>query len=242
MQAQQAQKLIHDLQQQYPQAFKFNFIYYSHIKTKGVLDDRKEFIPWILALMIFPPIAYVIQEKLLSVFPNMALFDAVAYACLAISLFFMLLAPVLIKQIKHSSHSLYQLVQHSPIKIAVLIVLQALNFAFLQSLFVIGILFFFALSFGFVRFYKENMFREQSNSDQHYQLQQFRRICFWTYKQSLILRLQLRFKGKQRAQYVTLKKQLEDMAALHTQMLQLEHQFCKKIKYIDIDTYLDENL
>ena len=39
---------LNQLQQQYPQAFKRKLsIFIVKIKTKGLLDEAKEFIPWI---------------------------------------------------------------------------------------------------------------------------------------------------------------------------------------------------
>ena len=53
IQNKQVSLYLNQLQQQYPQAFKRNFLFYSQIKTKGILDEAKEFIPWVLAVMIF---------------------------------------------------------------------------------------------------------------------------------------------------------------------------------------------
>lgn len=242
MQDQQAKQLIIELRQQYPQAFKWNFLFYSQIKTKGILDERKELIPWVLALMIFIPLCLLLQTLLQQLMPTLPLYDAYSYAVLAILLFFMCVTPLIIWQIKHSSHSLYQLILHAPLKITVLIVLLALNFAFLQSFFVLGLLLFFGVSFGFVRFYKENLFRNQSTREQQFYLQEIRRSCYWAYKKSLCLKFKLRLKWYGTSDAKTMKDELNAFAQLHTQLLKLEHQYCKKIKYIDIDRYLDEML
>lgn len=106
-------------------------------------------------------------------------------AVLAVMLFFMLITPLVIKQMKHSSVSLYKQLCHTPIKLAVIILLQAINIAYVESSFLQSLLFFFAMSFGFVRFYKENLFRDHSDSHQYYYLQETRRVCFWSYKTSL---------------------------------------------------------
>lgn len=242
MQAKHAQQHIADFQQQYPHALKWTFLSYSHLKTKGILDDYKGLIPWVLAAMIFIPICFVIQENLIKLYPNMMLFDAFAYASLSILLFFMLYIPYALKQIKHSSNSLYPMLRHEPVKIAALIVLQALNFAFVQSLFLMWVLTFLGLSFGFVRFYKENLFKDHATSDQQYQLQQIRKACYWAYKQTVLLRMQLRLIKSSSPRYAVKKSQLQQFADLHTELFKLEHDVCKSIKYIDIDSYLDDKL
>lgn len=242
MQDQQAKQLVLELRQQFPQAFKWTFLCYSQIKTKGILDERKEFIPWVLAMMIFLPICFSLQQALQQYFPQMTTFDTYAYPVLAVSLFLMSVTSFIIWQIKHSSHSLYQLIQSTPIKLTVVIVLQGLNFAFLNSLFALGVLLFLSVSFGFIRFYKENLFRDQSNSDQYFYLQEIRRACYWSYKRSLALKLKLKFLKNNHQQNKLWRAELQQLATLHTQLLKLEHQYCHKIKYIDIDRYLDEKL
>ena len=242
MQDQQAKQLITELRQQYPQAFKWTFLFYSQIKTKGILNERKEFIPWILALMIFIPLCVLIQQYVQQAMPTLTIFDAYTYAVLGILLFFMLVTPFIIWQIKHSSHSLYQLILHAPIKLTVLIILHTLNFAFLQSFFVLGMILFFGVSFGFVRFYKENLFRDETHTVQYFYLQEIRRGCYWAYKKSLCLKIKLWLKLHPKKAAKQLKIDLEQFARLHTDLLKLEHQYCKKIKHIDIDRYLDEAL
>ncbi|GAA5556174.1 hypothetical protein Asch01_00874 [Acinetobacter schindleri] len=68
MQNQQVNVLLQQLQRLYPEAFKHNYLFYSQIKTRGVLDDRREFIPWLLASMIFVPISFVLKDIFLVVF------------------------------------------------------------------------------------------------------------------------------------------------------------------------------
>ncbi|ATO19842.1 hypothetical protein BS636_09370 [Acinetobacter sp. LoGeW2-3] len=241
MQNQQVNVLLQQLQLLYPAAFKHNYLFYSQIKTRGVLDDRREFIPWLLASMIFIPISFVLKDILLSNF-EISNFQAHAYAILAILLFLMLVIPLIIKQIRHSSHSLYQLLRHSPVKLAAVVVLSALNIEFLQSQFVMWALLFFGVSFGFVRFYKENLFRQNSQDDEYYQLHQLRRVCFWAYKQSLKTRLKLYITSAKSPEYEVLKRQLNRYADLYSQLFKSEHQYCKRIKHIDVDSYLDEVL
>lgn len=242
MQAKQVQQLLQQLAVLHPSAFKGNFLLYSQIKTKGLWDDRREFIPWLLALAIFIPLSLVLKDIILHYAANLSDFHAQAYAILAFMLLMMLVVPIVIKQIKHSSNSLYQLLKNSPIKLTVVIVLQALNLQFLQSAFVLWVLYLLAMSFGFIRFYKENLFRSHTQLSDYYQLQQLRRISFWSYKRCLILRLKIRFcsaNQKKRQQYLN---ELNIFADLHTQMFKTEHLFCKKIKHTDLDSYLDEML
>ena len=99
-------------------------------------------------------------------------------AVLVIMLQFMLYITAVIKQMKHSSVSLYQQLRHTPIKLTGLIVLQSLNIAYFESNFLQIILFFLALSLGFVNIYQENMFREHTQKEQYFYLQEIRRICF----------------------------------------------------------------
>ena len=242
MQNQPVSVLLKQLELLYPGAFKRNYLLYSQLKTKGMLDERKELIPWVLALMIFVPISYVIQELILSRFEQLDALQAHAYAILSILLFQMAILPIVIKQIRHSSHSLYQFLRHSPLKLAVVIILFALNTAYLHSPWIMWILFFFGISFSFVRIYKENLFKAQSELLEHYQLQQLRRVCFWAYKQAFKTRLKLRFMPRTHPKYDFLTQQLKQYAELYTQMLKHEQQYCKNLKHLDLDSYMDEML
>ncbi len=141
---------------------------------------------------------------------------------------------------KHSSISLYKQVRHTPIKLTVLIIIQAINIAYIESSFLQALLFFFALSFGFVKFYKENLFRSDCETTGYFCLQEIRRVNYWTYKQILKTKLRLRFCKSQSAQYTTLTQQLKQMQDLHLETLHFEHKLCKSIKHIDIDAYLEE--
>lgn len=227
------------MQQQYPSAFKRNYLFYSMIKTKGILDEIKELIPWLLAAMIFVSLAMSLSHFILVYFPQFDTFHAHGIAILGIMLTFMLYTPLVIKQIKHSSNSLYQQLKNTPIKLAVLIVLQALNIAYLESSFVQVILFFLALSFGFVRFYKENMFREDTLNQQYFYLQEIRRICFWSYKQVLKTKFKRYFQAKNSNAQLQLEKQEKQFVDLHIQLLRYENELCKTHKYLDVETYLD---
>ncbi|WP_411688492.1 hypothetical protein [Acinetobacter indicus] len=53
MTPQQPLLFLQQLQQHHPAAFKRNFLLYGAIKIKGMLDEWKEILPWVLALLIF---------------------------------------------------------------------------------------------------------------------------------------------------------------------------------------------
>ena len=142
MQTKQIDLLLQQLKLLYPAAFRRNYLFYGQIKTKGILSDLKELIPWVLAAMIFVPISLVLKDVYSSKLSTAPDFQAQAYAILTILLFLMLVVPLVIKQIRHSSHSLYQFLRHTPIKLTVVIVLEALNLVFLQSSTTMWILFF----------------------------------------------------------------------------------------------------
>lgn len=80
--------------------------------------------------------------------PQFDHFRSYGIAVLAIMLLFMLYTPLVIKQIKHSSTSLYQQLRHTPIKLAGLILLQAINIAYIESIF-LQIILFSCLKFWF---------------------------------------------------------------------------------------------
>lgn len=242
MQSKQVQLLLQELETLYPAAFKHNYLLYSQIKTRGILDDRRELIPLVLAVMIFIPISLVLNDFFSNHLDNLDPLQSQSYAIISILLVLMWILPFIIKQIKHSSNSLYQLLRHAPLKLAVVILLTGLNLMFFESSLVMWILFYFGVNFGFVRFYKENLFRDTSQSVEHYQLQQLRRVCFWAYKQTVKSRLKLRFSSNQSPSYSARKTQLGHEADLYVQLLKYEHLYCKQIKHIDLDSYIDEKL
>lgn len=242
MQSKQVQLLLQQLETLYPAAFKRNYLLYSQIKTRGILDDQREVIPWVLAVMIFIPISLILKDFYLTHLENLDPLQSHSYAIISILLVLMWVLPLVIKQIKHSSNSLYQLQRHAPFKLAAVILLSGLNLVFLESSLLMWILFYFGVNFGFVRFYKENLFRDHSQSVEHHQLQQLRRVCFWAYKQTLKSRLQLRFSSHQSEDYQARKTQLGHEADLYVQLLKYEHAYCKQIKHIDLDSYIDEKL
>ena len=236
----QAVLFLQQLKLQYPAAFKRNYLLYSMLKTQGILDELKELLPWIIAAMIFVSLSMSIHQAIQHYFPSMSDFRSNSIAVLSIMLFFMLVVPVVIKQIKHSSMSLYQSLKNTPFKLAIVILLQLLNIAFLQSQFVQSVLFFFAISFGFVRFYKENLFKGESSSEQYYVLQETRRICYWSYKQMLKAQFKLKLCTASGTKQIQLKEEFTKFQTLHIQMLHHENQLCKKLKHKNVENYLDE--
>ena len=234
-----AVQFLEQLKLLYPAAFKRNYLFYSMIKTKGLLDELKEFIPWLLAAMIFISISMSLGAYLQNTWPQLSEFRAKGLAVLAVMLFFMLITPLIIKQMKHSSVSLYKQLCHTPIKLAVIILLQAINIAYVESSFLQSLLFFFAMSFGFVRFYKENLFRDHSDSHQYYYLQETRRVCFWSYKQVLKIKCQRLLCKRNSKKLNELKQQQQQFQILHEKALGFEHQLCKSFKHLDLDTYLE---
>lgn len=236
---QQTTLYLQQLEKKYPQAFKHNYLFYSQIKTKGILDELREFIPWVLAAMIFVSIDFVLGHYIETHFQQFDATQAKGIAILIIMLFFMLIVPIIIKQIKHSSTHLYLQFKNTPLKLAAIIILQTLNIAFMQSMFLQSVLFFFALSFGFVKFYKENMFRENTCDIDYYQLQQMRRACFWSYKQVLKAKSKLKLAKKDSPEAQKSQAQLNEYLELHIKLLKYENDLCKSYKFIDLDEYMD---
>ncbi|NHB57739.1 hypothetical protein G9F32_06790 [Acinetobacter sp. 194] len=230
---------LKQLQATYPQAFKWNYLFYGQLKTKGILDEAKEFIPFILALMIFTPISMGLAEIITLYLPQFDSFQAQGISILTIMLFLMMVTPLIIKQIKHSSSSLYAFLHNTPIKITALILLQALNLLFIESWIMQGVLFFFALIYGFVKFYKENMFRPNVTHGQYYELQQVRRACFWAYKQVRKYSLKKQMTRKNSNEYLQYTQQQEKFIQLHLELFQLENKLCMKHKHLDMEKYLD---
>ena len=235
----QTSLFLKQMREQYPTAFKRNYLFYSMIKTKGILDELKELIPWVLAVMIFVSLSMSGGHFISLQLPQFDTFRAHGIAVLAIMLLFMLYTPFVIKQIKHSSTSLYQHLRHTPVKLAVLILLQAINIAYIESTFLEVILFFFALSFGFVRFYKENMFREDTQTEQYFYLQETRRICFWSYKQIFKIKFKILLSAKNSKTRHALERQEKKFIELHIQLIRYENELCKTHKHVDVETYLD---
>lgn len=236
---QQTELYLKQLQQRYPRAFKGTPILYSQIKTKGILDEAKEFLPWVIGFSLFSVYCCVATFLISQSVTEFSLFRCFAFALLSLMLFLMLSCPIIVKQIKHSSSSLYKHLQNTPLKLTALIVLQGLNIAYAESWIIEGILFFFMLSFGFVKLYKENMFKNSVTHTQYQYLQQIRRICFWSYKQSLKLYIQLFFSKKQSPRHTQLAQQKAQFAVLHTELINFENKLCLTHKHHDIEQYLD---
>ena len=238
-QNQQVAQYLQELKQQYPQAFKKNFLLYSQLKTKGILDERKELIPLALALMIFLPCSYLLTLLLQQYIVFLEGFQSGGSAVLCIMLFFMLITPIILKQIKHSSISTYQQLKNTPFKLTILILLQSLNIAFMESWFLQGILFYFAMNFGFVKFYKENLFRENTSKENYYYIQEIRRVAFWSYKQNFKLYLKLIFSSKNSKQHQLLIEQKQKNAQLYVHLMNYENKLCMRYKHTDIEKYID---
>ena len=234
---QKISQYLQELQHKHPQALRGNLLFYSALKTKGMLDELKELLPWLFSAMIFIPLHFILTAWIsnLGYAPQ-----ALHFATLSIMLLLMLYVPLILKQAKHSSHSFYQQQKHAPIKIALLIILQALNTAYLESVLLQGILLFFAVSFGFIRFYKENLFREHTTAQDYYMLQQIRRASFWSYKQTIWAKWRYRLMKKGTKQAKLQSIQLQYYLTLHLELYKYEHEFCKKVKHLDIQKYLDE--
>ena len=226
---------IQNLVEDYPKAQK-QILLFSCLKVTGVFDDKKEIIPWILACMIFIPIGLSIKTYLIEWFPLWTVFQGSHIALLSVTLFFMLILPIIIFQIKHCSSNLYKQHRNIPTKLAIVIVLEAINLIWIESLFMQVSLFFVALSLGFTRLYKENLFRKQDIVQNHY-LNQIRKLCFWSYQKSALLKLKLKFK-----QNIALQNEYDDMQKLNQAANQLEKQLYSQLKYIDMESYIDEIL
>lgn len=235
MTQQQVIALLQHLQQQHPQAFKRNFLFYSLIKTKGIMDEIKEGIPWVLALMIFYSSAIVLSEYSSSYWLNLNAFQHLGVGILIVTVAMWIYAPFVIWQIKHSSSSLYEQLKNTPLKLTVVIVLQVLNLLYIESTILQYVLFFFAASFGFVRLYKENMFLETATPEQYYTLQQIRRATFWAYKKQSTLKLRAKFKTSSE-----LKQQQKYFNELYQSLKNYENKLCSSFKHTDIDSYIDD--
>ena len=236
---QQAALYLQQLQQQYPQAFKRNVLLYGQIKVKGLLDDWKELIPWGLAAMIFVSTAFVLGQWIEVSLPRFDATQSVGIGILAILLFFMLTVPIIIRQIKFSSKHLYQQLQHTPLKLAILIILQGLNIAFLNSVVLQAAIFFFGLSFGFVKFYKENMFRSSSTAVDHYHLQQIRKACLWSHQQTIKAKSAMKFLSRDSDKYKIAQQHLAEFSELYVQLIKYENDLAMSCKFTDLDEYVD---
>ena len=236
----QAQLYVKELQENYPQAFKKNWLFFGFIQTKGALDELKEVIPWVIALTTFIPLTYVLSIYIDHVFQSFSNFQAQATAIICIMLFFMLTLPCVIYQIHHTSPRLYQHIKNLPFKLAIIIVLQAINIKFFENIILQGVLFFLSLSYGFISCYKENLFKSHSTKTDQFTLNQIRKICFWSHLKIIKCTLRLALTQKSSKNYVKILQQKNDFILLNKHVMQFEDQFYQSIKYIDLESYVDE--
>ncbi|OTG86180.1 hypothetical protein B9T31_09075 [Acinetobacter sp. ANC 4558] len=236
----QTLQFLEQLQKKHPQAIKRSYLCYGFIQTKGALDELKEIIPWAIALTTFIPLVFFLSTYIQSLFDHFSNFQAQASAIICIMLFFMLILPLVIYQIQHTSPHLYKHIKNLPFKLAALIVLQAINIQFFENLIFQGILFFLSLSYGFVALYKENLFKSHATSIDQISLNQIRRACFWSHLQILKCKLKLLLTPKHTSKYISRLQEKKDFITLHQELIQLENQVYKAIKYIDLESYVDE--
>ena len=223
---------IQQLQQKYPDAFKYPSIWYGSYKCHHL----GSIIPFLLALIIFLPCVLVIEAML----TLHSAFAPKGLGSIIMMLLFMLYVPFLIKQAKHSSHLFYQQQCHAPIKITLCIVVQAINVMYWQSRILESLTLTFAMSYGFVRFYRENHFLAHTQSYHFYALQQIRRACWWSYRRTEQHRIALKYTQAGSEAYQQQQKSLQSCLELHLSLYQYEYQLCTQYKKPYIKTMLDE--
>ena len=232
------QKTLHYLQQlklKHPEAFRGGHLFYGCLKTKGIMDELKELLPWLLAGAVFIPIQILFSQYL----DRQGYAHASQLASLLIILCFMCYAPLIIKQAKHSSNSFYQQHRSTPLKLACLIIVQACNLAYLDSAFVQGLILLFAINFGCIRFYKENLFRAETTLQHYAHLHMIRCACFWSYKRTIQAKWRYRLMSKHSAKRHQHARQVQYYLNLHLELYKYEHELCKRYKYLDLEKYLD---
>ena len=236
----QANQYLNQLKENHPEAFKRNFLFYGYIQTKGALDELKEVFPWIIALTTFIPLLYLISLFINHTFTNLSMFQAQAIAVLCMMLLFMLILPLVIYQIRHSSSRLYTNIKNLPFKLSILIILQAINLKFFESILMQGVLFFLSLSYGFIACYKENLFRSNSMPSDQVTLNQIRKACFWSHLQIVKLSIKLTFTPKSYKNRSTLTNKRNYFASLNKELNQFEDKYYQFAKYLDLESYVDE--
>lgn len=234
---QQVIALFQQLQEQHPQAFKRNILFYSLLKTKGMLDELKEIIPWLLALMIFLSSAFTLAEYFSTLWIHLNSFQYMGSAIIVIMLIMRLYLPFIMWQIHHSSNSLYAHLKNTPLKLTIVIILQAINLLYIESSVLQFVLFFFALSLGFVRLYKESMFLEKTTAEQQYYLQQIRKATLWAYKKNRKAALKMKFKTK--SDNTLLQAEQKYFHHLYLELKKYEDKMCNTYKHADIESYID---
>lgn len=234
---QQVVALFQQLQEQHPQAFKRNILFYSLLKTKGMLDELKEVIPWILAIMIFVSSAISLAEYFSTIWTNLNYFQYIGSALIMIMVFMRLYLPFIMWQMRHSSDSLYTHLKSTPTKLSIIIILQALNLLYIESSILQYVLFFFAISFGFIRLYKESLFLDQTTPEQQYYLQQIRKATLWAYKKSQksMLKIKLQPKGDT----TLLQAEQKYFHQLHLELKKYENKMCNTYKHSNIESYIN---
>lgn len=236
----QALQYLHQVKENHPQVFKRNFLFYGFVQTKGALDELKEVFPWVIALTTFIPLIYFISLSINYTFSNLSHFQAQAIAIICIMLLFMLILPIVIYQIRNSSTRLYTSIKNLPFKLALLIIFQAINLKFFESVLLQGILFFLSLSYGFIACYKENLFRSHSTTHDQILLNQLRKACFWSHIQIVKYSIKLIPISKSSKNYQKLLNQKNYYESLHKELMQFEDKFYQFTKYIDLESYVDE--
>ena len=82
--------LLQQLQVQYPAALKRNYLFYGMLKIRGLFDEPKEGLPWLLASMIFIPITISLNQLIQRTAPQFDFFQATNFAMLCVFLIMML--------------------------------------------------------------------------------------------------------------------------------------------------------
>lgn len=236
----QSLQYIKQLQEHYPQAFKKNVLWYGFIPVKGALDEWKEIIPWLIAFTAFMPITYFLNIQIHQITPTFTTFQYLASAVILITLFLMMIIPMIIYQIHHSSAYLYQSIKNTPFKIAILIILQAINFKFFESSLLLGVLFFLTMRYGFISFCKENLFKDHTTSIDYKNLLLIRKACFWSHIKIIKCTLQLKLTPKTSPHYQIRTSQKLKVIQLNKELVQFENELYKSLKYTDLETYIDE--
>lgn len=228
------------LLKQHPQAFKRSFLFYGFIQVEGALDTWKELIPWLIAFTIFLPTTYLIHYFIQLNFIQISSFQSYSISAILITLFLMVILPFIIYQIRHSSHQLYTSLKNAPFKVTLLIILQAINLKFFESSLLLSLLFFLSISYGFIGFYKENLFKPYTAQPDQYNLKLIRNACFWSHLKIIQLSIRIKLSKKSSQNYQQILAQKSSLIQLNTELNSLESELYKSLKYADLETYIDE--
>ena len=63
-----------------------------------------------------------------------------------------------------------------------------------------------------------------------------------SYRQAAKIQYRMYFSNKKSPRFTQLNQQYQHAMELHQQLMQAEHNLCKSIKYIDLDSYIQEKL